>query len=673
MNRFYTLRTLLLLLAIILFLGIAPQPPANAGGGGPFNLVFAPTTPDNYVEEVYQELQNNLGPFFNLDNHWNPASTATGDGGASQGDSLTLTWSIIPDGTFMPAQFSQDTSCNSTLIADMNATYGPGNWENEIANIFADWASKTGNEYVRELNDDGAAWPNSPGSLGVRGDIRIGGCTIDGNSQILAYNFFPSNGDMKLDSKDSFFGSAAGQLTTGFHNVVSHEHGHGAGLLHVCPVNETKLMEPFLTTSFKGLQHDDIRAAQRNYGDPNERIGASNDSAAAATPLGTPLNNVAVTVQQVSIDDDQDEDWYQINVSGGSKIDLSVTPVGFTYPDWDQVSGVCETSGPTVNSATIHNLNVEILDSNGTTVLTTGNSSPAGSAETLADASLGGAGTKYIRIFGSGTDNIQLYDLQFTVKTGLSITKTAAPNPVVTGQPLTYTITLTNTSSDTHTNLVITDAVPANTTYIPGSASDGGSQSGGIITWPTVASLGPNTALSRTFVVTVAAGLANGSTLTNTAHVSASNIADPQLSNPAATTVLAPVLELTITPTPFPILATTTLITYNLTLNNSGDAAATDVVITNTLPASTTYVAGSASDGGSQTAPGVIVWPATSIPAGAQIDRSFRVNVTQPITDGDQLVNVVSASSAQGAHIENMALAQTVGLKLVHLPILLKK
>ena len=104
--------------------------------------------------------------------------------------------------------------------------------------------------------------------LGQRGDIRIGGCVIDGNFGILGYNFFPSNGDMKLESMDAFFQLTP--LNAGFHNVFSHEHGHGAGLEHVCPVNASKLMEPFVTTSFIGLQHDDFRAAQRHYGDVNE-------------------------------------------------------------------------------------------------------------------------------------------------------------------------------------------------------------------------------------------------------------------------------------------------------------------------------------------------------------------------------------------------------------------
>ncbi|OAD22831.1 matrix metalloproteinase-26, partial [Candidatus Thiomargarita nelsonii] len=231
--------------------------------GGPWSgVILAPDTPAQKASELLQVLEESIvPPEFNLNSHWDPSVTATGDGGSAQGDSLTLTWSIIPDGTLMPG-FAGEPNCLSNLIATFNSVYGAGNWQDEIAEVFDEWTSTTGNQYVYESNDDGAFWPDSMGEIGVRGDIRIGGCHIDGNSGILAYNFYPQSGDMKIDSTDSFYQS--GNLNDGFHNVISHEHGHGAGINHVCPINQTKLMEPFVTTAFVGPQHDDIRAIQRH-------------------------------------------------------------------------------------------------------------------------------------------------------------------------------------------------------------------------------------------------------------------------------------------------------------------------------------------------------------------------------------------------------------------------
>jgi len=118
------------------------------------------------------------------------------------------------------------------------------------------------------------------GVLGVRGDVRISGHFIDGNSGVLAYNFFPNFGDMVIDTGDNTYNNTASNSLI-LRNILAHEHGHGLGISHVCPVNQTKLMEPFLTTAFDGPQPDDILAGNRGYGDDNEH----NDTPGTATGL----------------------------------------------------------------------------------------------------------------------------------------------------------------------------------------------------------------------------------------------------------------------------------------------------------------------------------------------------------------------------------------------------
>jgi hypothetical protein len=50
----------------------------------------------------------------------------------------------------------------------------------------------------------GASMPGNAGQLGVRGDVRIGGRSIDAPSNVLAYNYYPSvGGDMVLDTDDA--------------------------------------------------------------------------------------------------------------------------------------------------------------------------------------------------------------------------------------------------------------------------------------------------------------------------------------------------------------------------------------------------------------------------------------------------------------------------------------
>ena len=347
---------------------------------------------------------------------WFPQVTALNNGGFLQGDALELTWSIIPDGTTMPAQGDDDTTCTSNLVAQFDANYGAGNWQAEIQAVWDNWTSLTGNVYTPAVPldpdgtpiDDGAAWPDTRGVANVRGDIRIGGCDIDGDSNTLAYNFFPNIGDMKIDATDVFF--QVTNLTTAFHNVFSHEHGHGVGLGHVCPINGTKLMEPVINLGFRGLQHDDIRGVQRGYGDRFELINNPNDTAGAATPLTL---EPAQSEQQLSLDSTGDVDWFTFDANVRDTLTVSVIPNGLVYPEGpDPDPGLCS-GGPgsvsSLDSRAIQDLAFEIRDATG--VVTTVDSTGAGAAESISDFGIPATGTYFVRVLGTGIDDAQLYDL----------------------------------------------------------------------------------------------------------------------------------------------------------------------------------------------------------------------------------------------------------------------
>lgn len=86
----------------------------------------------------------------------------------------------------------------------------------------------------------------------------------------------------------------------------------------------------------------------------------------------------------------------------------------------------------------------------------------------------------------------------------LSIDKVVDRATASPGDTLTYEIRVDNTGDGTLTNLVITDAVPAGTTYVAGSASDAGSHDATTngLTW-TFASLAPDEFVLVTFQVTI--------------------------------------------------------------------------------------------------------------------------------------------------------------------------
>jgi uncharacterized repeat protein (TIGR01451 family) len=91
-----------------------------------------------------------------------------------------------------------------------------------------------------------------------------------------------------------------------------------------------------------------------------------------------------------------------------------------------------------------------------------------------------------------------------TDKPVLSISKTASPDPVPPGEELSYQIRVENLGQQA-TVLVLTDTLPANTAYIPGSSTAGGQLQGDTLRW-TVPVLAPGEVRTFTFRVNVLGG-----------------------------------------------------------------------------------------------------------------------------------------------------------------------
>ena len=498
--------------------------------------------------------------------HWNPAQTAMNNGGASQGDALELTWSIIPDGTRVIG-YADEPDCESTLVASLNAAYGAGKWQAEMEKVWADWTRLTGNVYTPAVLPDAngtpleavpaATWgldPSSPGIEDVQGDIRIGGCSIDGASgtNTLAYNFYPPNGDMKIDT-DNLAGLG---LTTDFHNVFSHEHGHGAGLAHVCPVNQTKLMEPFLNSEFIGLQHDDIRGVQRGYGDRFEKINAPNDTPAAATVLDPLTPTGGQTELQLSLDSTLDEDWFQFPGIAGNTLDVTVAPNGLSYLEGPvDGAGACG-AGTLLNSLALQNLSFEIRNAGG--ALRVVNATSAGSPESTTGFLIPTTGTYYVRVLGTGIDDAQLYDLtvnqttKITPVADISITNTDGVTAAVAGtDTLTYALLVANKGPQADPVVSVAAAFPAGLTCASTAAATGGASGNtrsGVGNIADVLSMPSNSTVSYAVTCSIAASMTGTVSTTATAKGS---LHDPNTSNNSATdadTVIVPPRSLSISP-----------------------------------------------------------------------------------------------------------------------------
>jgi len=297
---------------------------------------------------------------------WTVMTGATG----TQGDPITITWSFVPDGTWADGGASD-------LFEVFNDAFGGDAWMNKIRNAFDRWSWVTGIDYI-EVSDDGANMPGSGGALGVRGDVRIGGRYIDGPSNVLAYNYYPSaGGDMVLDTGDHNFYSNPVYNYANLKNVVAHEHGHGIGLGHSIPNDCTKLMEAYHCggSYFVGPQDDDIRGGMRNYGDTYE----NNDTYSEPTDLGT-IGTDTLVVENLSIDrGTSDIDWYLVTLTS-TDITIEVDPIGSTY-----LIGNEGGSTSWVSTDSISDPDIQLYCSDGVTLLDSATTAGMGGTEVLTD------------------------------------------------------------------------------------------------------------------------------------------------------------------------------------------------------------------------------------------------------------------------------------------------
>ncbi len=125
------------------------------------HAVFAPGTPTDVIEEWERKFHDDSSANgINLPgSRWTNAASGTS---ATFGDSITLTWSIIPDGT--PIAGTDNPGSPSNLISFLDGIYGGGGntvadrpWFPLIQKAYDDWSALSGITFVYEGNDDGAA------------------------------------------------------------------------------------------------------------------------------------------------------------------------------------------------------------------------------------------------------------------------------------------------------------------------------------------------------------------------------------------------------------------------------------------------------------------------------------------------------------------------------------
>lgn len=245
-------------------------------------------------------------------------------------------------------------------------------------------------------------------------------------------------------------------------------------------------------------------------------------------------------------------------------------------------------------------------------------------------------------------NNKQTIQTQLQVVT-LQVIKSNDPQGVVEpGDLITYTLTYSNTSDYTATEVVIEDPIPPNTTYVNGSATGpvDTSQLPTKLRW-NIGTLSPHTGGSVRFTVRVN---------TNTEGIDGDfqnqatiwgNETPPNPGN-AVVNTLATTETLEVSKSVFPpVVKAGEYLTFTIRYTNTGNVDLDQVVITDPVPLHTTYVPGTITGPGADDSnPEQLRWEIGTVPVGTSGTLQFVVRVKKPLAAGTtEIQNVVLAQS----------------------------
>ncbi len=415
----------------------------STGGFGPAGDPAQQPTADQVAAGGVAPFYFSSGTVYRDGGTGNPWSL-TGSGGANR---IRLTYSFPADGVTWGTNSDRWSTGPNNLNAYLTGIFGTSNLDRGrewIRLALAAWRRSAAIDYD-EVSDVNTAQNAVTSPQYGPGDVRIGGYPY-GLIGVLAYNQFPASGsDMAINTSYSFNSSFNNYRY--LRNTVSHEHGHGLGAIHPVPCNNTKIMEPVISTSFDALQIDDLRFAQRNYGDrfagnrnaTNARNFGDLTLPALRSVIEPDLStNGRTTFTGGTASNATGVDWFRFTLSSSQTVTISVDPKGGTYSNDQQdgaaadiCAGLNAPTVPTVNADNAGDLQFNVYQSNGTTLVGASTGGGPGVTETYT-ATLP-AGTYTVRVWDGAASNaaadqiVQLYDL--TIRVGAS----KAPPQVIAG------------------------------------------------------------------------------------------------------------------------------------------------------------------------------------------------------------------------------------------------
>ena len=173
------------------------------------------------------------------------------------------------------------------------------------------------------------------------------------------------------------------------------------------------------------------------------------------------------------------------------------------------------------------------------------------------------------------------------------VNQKTGPSVALPGDLITYTVLYSNSGIVDGINTLITDTLPTGVSYqsdtsgLPCPACSVNAT--GVITWE-VGTLSTGTQVSFTVQALISNTVAYGTLLTNTVEIASSTAEANAADNISKAVTGINELDLSITKTGNAIGFAGELYTYTIELKNTGVETATSVLVTDTLPVSTTYI-----------------------------------------------------------------------------------
>ena len=256
-------------------------------------------------------------------------------------------------------------------------------------------------------------------------------------------------------------------------------------------------------------------------------------------------------------------------------------------------------------------------------------------------------------------DNTISADTAILPSGDLSMTMTAAPATALAGQPLTYTLTVTNNGPSDATGVVVSDVLPAGPDLVSSSAGCTGTS---VLTCAvgTLAS-----GASATIVVTVRPRVADvGASITNSA-TSSSGIHDPQPSNDSATSthLVAAAADLTVSGSASSPTATPgNNVTVHVDLSNAGPSTATGAQFVATVPAGVTVVSAKTPAGDCAVSGSTITCPVGSLASGGSSSLDLVISPTAAVANSTITVNVAASANEADPAPGNSSVAVAIAV-----------